>query len=487
MFEVAELGQQIDEDAYAGEAHALQLALLALQQRLRDSGSAVLVVFAGGDAAGKGETANVIARWLDARYVQVTAYDAPSDEERDRPEFWRFWRDLPKSGRVGMVLSSWYSGPVLGRVRREMSRGDFHDALDRIAGFERTLADNGVLVVKFWMHLSKQAQKRRLRKLERDPRECWRVTDETWDNYDRHDRFVAAAEDVVRRTGTGHAPWHIVEGADRRYRELEVARRLESALRAHLDLPPPAGDKPTPAGPTRRTVLDGVVQATPLDKSSYREAIEVHGGRLARLSREARRRKLSPVLVFEGWDAAGKGSAIKRLTDVLDARDYRVHPIAAPSEDERRYPYLWRFWTRLERAGKITIFDRSWYGRVLVERVEGFASEEAWRRAYTEIRQFEDQLVESGRIVVKYWLHVSDAEQLKRFDERARSDVRGWKLTDDDWRNRAKRPAYEAAIDEMIEHTSTGACPWTLVAADDKYAARVTVLRTLVDQLEAAL
>jgi polyphosphate kinase 2 (PPK2 family) len=363
VFEVAEVGQQIDKDAYETEVHALQLSLLALQQQLRDSGTSVLVVFAGVDAAGKGETANVISRWLDARYVQVNAYDAPSDDERDRPEFWRFWRDLPKSGRVGIVLSSWYSRPVRARVHREASRGEFHDALDRIAGFERTLADNGVLVVKFWMHLSKEAQKRRLRKLARDPHEAWRVTDETWSNYQRHDRFVAAAEEVVQRTGTGHAPWHIVEGAHRRYREVEVARRLDSALRAHLGRPPVAPAAPTPAGAVRRTVLDSVIQAEPLERSVYKDAIEAQGAQLSRLAREARRRKLAPVLVFEGWDAAGKGSAIKRLTDVLDARDYRVHPIAAPSEDERRYPYLWRFWTRLERAGKITIFDRSWYGR----------------------------------------------------------------------------------------------------------------------------
>lgn len=487
MFEVAELGQKLDEAAYDAASQELRVSLLALQQRLRDANTSVVIVFAGVDAAGKSETANVIARWFDARYVAVTAYDAPSDEERERPELWRYWRDLPKSGRIGVVLSSWYSRPVLARVRRDTDRDAFHDALDQIAGFERTLADAGVLIVKFWMHLSKDAQKKRLKKLEKDPNESWRVTDQTWENWRDYDRFVDAAEEVVRRTGTGHAPWHLVEGGDRRFREIEVARRIEEALRVHLDRPAPAKPTPTLAAPTRRTVLDAVDLAPKLDKAAYKEALDSESARLARLSREARRRGLSSVLVFEGWDAAGKGGAIKRLTDVLDARDYRVHPIAAPSEDERRYPYLWRFWTRLDRAGRVSIFDRSWYGRVLVERVEGFCSEADWRRAYTEIRQFEDQLVDSGRVVVKFWLHVSDAEQLRRFDERARSPVTAWKLTDEDWRNRAKRPAYEAAVDAMVEHTSTQHCPWTLVAADHKYDARVTVLKTFADRLEAAI
>jgi polyphosphate:AMP phosphotransferase len=491
MFEVAEVGRTLDAAGYAAAERELRSDLLDLQQQLRTCPFPVVLVFAGVDAAGKSETANHLARWLDSRYVQVVAYDGATSEELERPEMWRYWRDLPKAGRIGVILSSWYSRPVLDRVYKDADESAFLLDLERIAGFERTLADSGALVVKFWMHLSKKAQKKRLSKLEKDPHQAWRVTPVTWENWKRYDHFVAAAEDVVRRTSAGHAPWHLIEGEDRRYREVEVARRVRDHLRHHLarwTTRPEVVRSPAPEPAERtRTVLDGVDLSPVLDKAMYREELEKHSARLAVLAREARRKGRSSILVFEGWDAAGKGGAIKRLTDVLDARDYRVHPIAAPTDDERRYPWLWRFWTRLERAGKVNIFDRSWYGRVLVERVEGFATEDEWRRAYAEIRQFEEQLVGSGAVVVKFWLHLSDQEQLARFQERADTPWKRWKLTDEDWRNRARRSAYEVAVDAMVERTSTRACPWTLVPAEHKYDARIHVIRTFADRLEHAL
>ena len=193
------------------------------------------------------------------------------------------------------------------------------------------------------------------------------------------------------------------------------------------------------------------------------------------------------VAVFEGWDAGGKGGAIRRLTRGLDARDYRVVPIAAPTEDERAHHYLWRFWRYLPRRGRITIFDRSWYGRVLVERVEGFAAEDEWRRAYSEINDFEAQLTDFGTVLLKFWLHITPDEQLRRFEERQGIGYKQWKITDEDWRNREKWALYESAVQDMVERTSTSAAPWTLVEGNSKRYARLKVLRTVCDALEAAL
>jgi polyphosphate kinase 2 (PPK2 family) len=224
-----------------------------------------------------------------------------------------------------------------------------------------------------------------------------------------------------------------------------------------------------------------------IDKDKVDERIAVFQGTLNQLQRRAYKNRVSTIMVFEGWDAAGKGGAIRRVTAALDARDYRVIPIAAPSDEERAQHYLWRFWRHLGRAGRVTIFDRSWYGRVLVERVEGFASEKEWMRAYAEINQFEDQLVDRGVVLVKYWLHVTKDEQLRRFKEREATPHKQWKLTPEDWRNRDRWQAYEDAVNDMIERTSTRDAPWTLVEANDKSYARLKVLETMCDRLERGL
>ena len=224
-----------------------------------------------------------------------------------------------------------------------------------------------------------------------------------------------------------------------------------------------------------------------LDKDEYRSQVDRYQTWMRILGYHLYYQKRPLVIVFEGWDAAGKGGAINRLTERLDPRSYVVHPISAPRGDDAEKHYLWRFWRRLPDNGNIAIFDRSWYGRVMVERVEGFCTEAEWRRAYQEIRDFEAQLVGFGTIVMKFWMHVSKEEQLRRFEERQSVANKAWKLTDEDWRNREKWPAYETAVDEMVARTSTYDAPWTLVSATDKKAARLTVLTTLCDRLEEAL
>ena len=216
------------------------------------------------------------------------------------------------------------------------------------------------------------------------------------------------------------------------------------------------------------TILDRLDMSQSLGKQDYRAELAKYQARLHALDRKAVDRKVSGIGVFEGWDAGGKGGAIRRLTAALDARDYRVISIAAPTDEERQHHYLWRFWRHLARAGRATFFDRSWYGRVLVERVEGFATEAEWRRAYAEINDFEERLVRHGIVLLKFWLHITKDEQLRRFKAREEIPYKRWKLTDEDWRNREKWDLYEQAVNDMIERTSTAHAPWTLIEGNDK-------------------
>lgn len=515
MFEAAELGSTITKAQYKARAPRLRSELLDAQIRLREHGRfPVIVVFAGVDGAGKSETVNILNAWMDPRWIVTTAFGDPSDEETDRPPFWRYWRALPPRGRVGLYLSSWYSPPLVDRAYRRIKTAEFDDALARIAQFEQALTDDGALILKFWMHLGRDAHKKRLKKLERNKLTRWRVSKLQWRHWRMGKKFEAAAERIIERTSTGQAPWTIVEGFDERYRTITIATAIRDAIRGRLrDLeksdsaakaetkavaskagakanakatapePPPALKRPADA----RTLLEHLDMTQKIDKQEFSRLLEERQGRLNRLHRKSAENGLSTILVFEGWDAAGKGGAIRRVTGALDARTSRVVPIAAPTDEERAQHYLWRFWRHLPRKGLVTIFDRSWYGRVLVERVEGFAAQADWQRAYREINAFEEQLVEHGIVLVKFWLHITPEEQLKRFKDREQSAFKNWKLTSEDWRNRERWQDYSRAVNEMVERTSTHLAPWTLVEANDKAFARIKVLDTVCKRLSKAL
>lgn len=234
-------------------------------------------------------------------------------------------------------------------------------------------------------------------------------------------------------------------------------------------------------------MLDTLDLSLSLDRKTYATQLARRQIQLRELAYQVYLQKRPVVVVFEGWDAAGKGGAIKRITEKMDPRAYVVFPISAPQGEDKSRHYLYRFWRRLPERGQVAIFDRSWYGRVLVERVEGFATDEEWRRAYKEINSFERQLVDFGAIVVKYWLHISRDEQLRRFEERKRIGYKAWKLTEEDWRNRDKWEMYERAVEEMLLRNSTRTAPWNMIEANDKYWARVKTLGILVDVLSREL
>jgi polyphosphate kinase 2 (PPK2 family) len=537
MFETAELGRTLDKQSFAKLEPRLRVRLLDAQARIREARVPVHVLISGVDGAGKGETVNLLHEWMDPRTIQAVAYGPRTDEERLRPFFWRYWRTLAPKGRIGVYFGSWYTEPIVGRVDKSLRSIDFERRLRQIEAFERMLVGDGALIVKLWFHLSKKAQKKRLQELLADKRTRWRVSPADLEGLEQYDRYASVSEEALRATSTGDAPWTLIEGACPRYRSVAVAEHLLDVIAKRLarvptattapatppsssvSVPPSsttavprpaqvlpssstskqAGErarrkKPTTAlvegalpGGARRTILETIDLDKTVDDDVYDDKLERLQGRLAKAWRASRERGHSLTVVLEGWDAAGKGGAIRRLTAALDARDYRIIPIAAPTDEEKAQHYLWRFWRHVPPDGNVTIYDRSWYGRVLVERVEGFCAEDAWMRAYDEINEFEEQLVDDGIVVVKQWLHIGKDEQLRRFQERERTDFKAFKIGEEDYRNRAKWDDYLRAVHDMVERTSTTFAPWHLVAANDKKLARLTVLENVCDALEARL
>jgi len=499
MFEAAELGRTFSVQDYREEVPLLREQLLQLQDELRDANFSVIILFHGVDGAGKGETVNLLNAWMDPRGIVTRAFGNPSDEEQERPEFWRFWRELPPKGRIALFLSSWYSRPILDRVYNLAETATFDRRLNRILAFERMLVEDGTLLIKCWMHLGKKAQKGRLKSLEKDPLTRWRITQTDWKHFNLYDRFIDASEHALHKTATGETPWTIIEGYDSNYREITVGRTVRDAIRRHLEQSkqrdwqaqstPTQGFISIRAGNNAsRTVLSHLDMSLTTDnREDYKEHLEQLQGKLNLLFRRAKQQRYSLVVVFEGWDAAGKGGTIRRVTAALDARDYQVISIAAPTDEERAHHYLWRFWRYLPRTGRVTIFDRSWYGRVLVERIEGFTPESTWMRAYSEITDFEEQLYEHNILVVKFWLHITQEEQLRRFEERKTTPYKHYKLTEEDWRNREKWDLYDFSVNDMVERTSTRFARWTLIEANDKRYARIRVLKTLCDRLETVV
>ncbi len=492
MFEAAEVGHRVSKAAYDKQEPSLRAGLLDVQRALAKSDRAVVVLIGGAEGAGKEEIVSLLLEWMDARGIETHAMWGDSDEERERPRFWRYWRVLPPKGKMAILFGSWYSEPIINRVFRRTNQLEFEREMRRAVDFEQMLANEGVTVVKFWLHLGKNAQKKKLKEMKKDPRLRWRVSPQTWDFFKDYDAFRKVSERAVELTSTGFAPWTLVDAEDKHYRNLTVVTTLLQGLREALARPlraAGAGAEEKPPLPTRSegNVIRDLDLGRKLTDREYDRLMPDLQARLGRLARKLHDSKRSMILVFEGPDAAGKGGAIRRLTAAVDPRLFRVTSVAAPTDEERAHPYLWRFWRDLPREGQITIYDRSWYGRVLVERIEGFCAPEDWRRAYSEINAFEEQLTEFGTIVLKFWLAIGPDEQLKRFKDRQGTPYKQYKITEEDWRNRAKWDAYEAAAADMVERNGTDQAPWVLVEANDKSWARVKVIKSVVRRLKQEL
>ena len=488
MFDAAELGSKTSKEAYKKIEPSLRVSLLTAQYELRERDFPLILVLAGNDRLGCTEVANLLHEWMDPRYITANFFEEATQEERERPPFWRYWRRLPTRGEMAIYSREWTLGAVLARADGKIGEVGLDRRVRHIQNFEKTLSDDGALILKFWLHLTKKTLKKRLDRAEKNRGRGWRVTKEDRRLYKLYDDVRAVSEQVVGRTSRGAALWNVVESTDARYRDVKVAQLLLEQLTKRLEKPKkprtarPMGEKYNPT-----TVLDTIDLTNTLDKESYEKKLAKYWARFAKLNEKAHKRGIASVLAFEGWDGAGKGGVIRRLTHAMDAAHYRVIPIAAPTDEELAHHYLWRFWRNLPRKGHVAIFDRSWYGRVLVERVEGFASAAEWKRAYAEINDFEEQLANRGMLVLKFWIHISQEEQLRRFKAREKTPFKKYKITPDDYRNREKWNDYELAANEMLKRTSTDHAPWCLVPGNNKRVARIEVLKAACGALKEIL
>jgi polyphosphate:AMP phosphotransferase len=492
MFESASLPHVLTREAFEAAESRLREQLLDAQFEVAEKkNAAVMVLINGADGVGKGEIVNRLYDWLDDHYVETLSYGAPTDEERARPGAWRYWRDIPARGRIGLVLGSWHHRLLRNRALGHLGRNAYDRTLEEMIRAEEMLRHEGVHLLKIWLQMDFGEARRRLKKLRQADGAMRRPAVIEWDEFDSDKgraRLQDAALEMIERTSTGDAPWAVVPAADDLYRDAAVGDLLLQTLtRAAEGAPParrtlavatPANDLPKPS------LVSSLDLAQKADRDAYSQELRALQQRLTEATTSRRFLDRGLVVVFEGNDAAGKGGAIRRVREALDPRRFRVHGVSAPTDEERARPYLWRFWRNIPKRGDVAIFDRSWYGRVLVERVEGFAAREDWMRAYQEINDFERELGDNGYLVVKFWLAISMDEQLRRFQDREAKPFKRYKLTPEDWRNREKWPLYEAAMTDMIDRTSARDAPWTMVAANDKKFARLEVLRTIVRRLE---
>ena len=501
MLETIDLDKEIDKATYDKSFRPLRDKLDDLQRAVYEAKIPVMVVIEGWDAAGKGDTIEKLVGRLDPRGYKVHPIYAPNVEEQLRPFLWRFWTKIPGRGEIAIFDRSWYHRVLVERVEDRIPRWAWQSAYNEISQFERMLADDGMVIVKFWLHISEQEQRRRFKKIEKSKYDAWRITKQDWKAHEQYQEYLEAAEEMLERTNTAYAPWTVVEATDKHWRRIKVFRTLIEAVQGALDARSgAAATKGADARPKRerlsvaipslkdlKTVLDEVDLSKKLSEKKYVEELSKYQARLRELEFACFDHRRPVIIAYEGWDAGGKGGNIRRVIGSLDPRGYSVIPIAAPKGDEATHHYLWRFWRQIPKAGHFAIFDRTWYGRVLVERIEGFCTEAEWRRAYEEINQFELSLHNYGFVLVKFWLHIGRDEQLRRFKEREGTDYKRYKITDEDWRNREKWDAYKSAVNDMIVNTSTTYAPWTIVEANDKLWARIKAMRTIAEAIEKGL
>lgn len=494
MLDQINLATRLKKSEYKSIMEELEPRLALLQRRAIELRIPVVVVFEGWNAAGKGTLINQLIQALDPRHFTVAPIHPPNDEERLRPFLWRFWIRTPARGRMTIFDRSWYTRVLQDRVLKTVSKAEWTKAYDEINYFERQLAEDGNVIIKFLLHIDRAEQERRLKKLEGNASTAWRVTKADWRNFKLYDRFLGAMKEMLARTDTRVAPWRIVESHDRRFATVKIFQTVINALETRIAEIEQNGATAanvsvdlTRVDSITTSILDQVDLSKTLSKDAYSKKLKRLQGEMRNLEHEVYVKRIPVIVVYEGWDAAGKGGNIRRLTQTMDPRGYSVIPIAAPNDIEKRHHYLWRFWKEMPKAGHVAIFDRSWYGRVMVERVEGFATEVEWKRAYREIREMEAHLANSGAVIVKFWLHIDRDEQLQRFEARKVNPFKSWKLTEEDWRNREKWDRYKAAVDEMLLRTSTPYAPWTVVESNSKYYARIKAIETVVAAIRRRL
>ena len=493
MLEQIDLTKTMEKEAYREEIAQMELTLARMQRACKEQKIPVIIIFEGFDAAGKGLQINKLIHPLDPRGFHVYAMKKETKTEQMYPFLWRFWTKTPEKGRIAIFDTSWYRHVSVDFFEKKLSKEERNLAYQEINTFERTLTDDGAVLIKLFLHISKKDQKKRFEKLLESKETAWRVSREDLERNKNYDGYKSILENMLEQTETEYAPWTIVEATDKKYATAKiyatVIHQLEEALKKRTVQ---KEEKQTEKQEKKQklfeaSVLSNADLSCSYTKEEYKERLQKLQKKIAVLHSELYRRRIPVVLGFEGWDAGGKGGAIKRLTEFMDPRGYVVNPTAAPTEVEKNHHYLWRFWQNMPKAGHIAIFDRTWYGRVMVERIEGFCTKEEWQRAYREINDMEAHLANSGAIVMKFWMQIDKDEQERRFKERMEDPAKQWKITDEDWRNRDKWDQYEDAVNEMLQKTSTEYAPWHILESVDKKYARIKALKIVIEELEKAL
>ena len=491
MLEKIDLSKTMDKKEYKKRMEVLEPKLARLQRELKSCNVPVIIVFEGFGGAGKGTQINHLIEPMDPRGFTVYSTQAETQEEQYHPFLWRFWNKTPEKGRIAIFDRSWYGKLLVERYEKKTHKKDIPGVLEDIENFEKQLTDDGTLLIKFFLTISEKEQEKRFDKLLSKEETSWRVSKADKDRNKHYEEYARMADEMLTRTDTEYAPWTIIEAHDERYAAVKILTTVVEAFEERYEKeqnPQPRQiDGKFGQNDLKESVLKKVDLSKKLDRETYEKKLEELQKKLTLLHSEIYAKRIPVVLAFEGWDAGGKGGAIKRLTRALDPRGYTVNPTSSPNDIERAHHYLWRFWTRMPKDGHIAIFDRTWYGRVMVERIEGFCTTQEWQRAFKEMNQMEQQLVNHGAIVIKFWMHIDKEEQERRFKERQETPEKQWKITDEDWRNREKWELYEQAVDEMMVRTSTVNAPWVIVEGNDKLYARIKVLETVVDALEKRL
>ena len=477
-----------EEEELKARLQAERQKLFDSQQKIKAAGLPVMVIFEGWGAAGKGSVIGRVIKSIDPRFFKVRTTAAPTQDELRYPFLYRFLKDIPEAGKFTFYDTYWMNDCVNGLMNETLTEKEYASRIRSITTTERSLTDNGYLVVKYFFQISKKEQKKRLEKLLDDKNTKWRVAEKDLYENKHYDRFEEAYDRYLDDTNRSTAPWYIIDAGDAKWAELQVLsflnQGIDTALKNH-SLAVPILQNTFPLSPVP-LLKDISLEDKALTDEEYSKKLKALQKELGELHNEIYRKKIPVIIAYEGWDAAGKGGNIKRVASALDPRGYEVQPIASPEPHEKARHFLWRFWTRLPKDGHIAIFDRTWYGRVMVERLEGFCSENDWQRAYNEINEFENELVEWGAVVIKFWVQIDKDTQLERFNDRQNTPEKQWKITDEDWRNRAKWDEYEGAINEMIQKTSTSFAPWHVLESNDKKYARIKALEIIVDELKKA-
>lgn len=459
------------------------------QMQLKEMKLPVLVLVEGWGTSGKGSSIGKIIKGIDPRFFKVASMEEPTVEELRKPFLYRHFVKIPEAGKFQFLDSGWMNEVVEAKIHQNLSDEDYKNRIDSIKRFERQLTDNGYLVMKFFLQISRKEQQKRIENLQKNKDAKWRVSKkDKWQNA-HYDKCLDIYDSYLEDTNMPSAPWYIIDAKSRKWTELQILETLtqgiEIALNNHA-LSVPLLQNVFPIIPMQK-LSDIPLDTATIDDETYKIQLKQLQHRLGELHNRLYRKKVPVIIAYEGWDAAGKGGNIKRLTEALDPRGYEVHPIASPEPHEKARHYLWRFWNRIPKDGHIAIFDRTWYGRVMVERLEGFCSENDWMRAYNEMNEFEKELYNWGAVIIKFWVQIDKDTQLKRFTDRQNTPEKQWKITDEDWRNREKWDQYEGAVNKMIQKTSTAYAPWYILESVDKKYARIKALQIVVNALEQSL